>query len=208
MKLRGLVLAVALLALPSLAFADPITVNPGTWTSPSTPLTDSEGGLLAAPFWSGLSWDGNFYGVGYLIDAFNTPSIEYLHDGSGGALNFRFGPEEISTPIFFGGITAWTNGTFGRRADGAFTYDTGTGFTYNSWDNGEQFALFRIVGPEVTRYFLGVEDIPVRFAVNDHDHNDYITTFTETRASVPEPTSLMLMGLGALGLAVRRRRAA
>jgi hypothetical protein len=207
MKLRGLVLAVALLTMPSLALADPITVNPGTWTSTSSPLTDSEGGLLSAPFWSGLSWDGTYYGIGYMIDAYNLPAIEYLHDGSGRAVNFRFdADDEISTPSYFGGITAWTHGTFGRRADGAFTYDTGTGFSYNSWDNGSQFALFRLVGPEFTRYFLGIEDIPVRFAVNDHDHNDYITTFTERRAGVPEPTSLMLMGLGALGLVVRKRK--
>jgi len=208
MKLRGLVLAVALLATPSLAFADPITVSPGSWTSPLTPVTDAEGGLQVAPFWSGLSWDGNLLGVGYLIDAFNTPTIEYLHNGSGQALNFRFEPDEISDPIHIGGITLLNHGTFGRRADGAFTYNNGAGSSYNSWDNGDQFALFRIVGPDITRYFLGVEDIPVRFALNDHDHNDYITTFTEKPASVPEPTSLMLMGLGALGLAVRKRRVA
>lgn len=207
MKLRGLVLAVALLVMPSLAFADPITVNPGTWTNASTPVGDPESTLLTAPFWSGLSWDGTFYGIGYMIDAFDTPSLEYLHDGLGRAVNFRFEPEDdISAPVYFGGITAWNHGTFGRRADGAFTYDTGTGFSYNSWDNGEQFALFRLVGAETTRYFLGIEDIPVRWELNDHDHNDYITTFTEAHASVPEPTSLMLMGLGALGLVVRKRR--
>jgi hypothetical protein len=207
MKLRGLVLAVALLVMPSLGFADPITVSPGTWTSPTTPLTDSEGGLLAAPFWSGLSWDGSLAGIGYMLNAFDGSSIEYLHDGSGRAVNFRFdSTTDISAPIYFGGITAWTNSTFGRRADGAFTYDTGTGFSYNSWDNGDQFALFRIVGPESTRYFLGIEDIPVSWTLNDHDHNDYITTFTETHASVPEPTSLMLMGLGAVALVLRKRQ--
>ena len=207
MKLRGLVLAMALLAMPSLASADPITLTPGSWTGASTPLSGDPEGLLAAPFWSGLSWDGNTMGVGYMIDAFTTPTIEYLHDGTGHAVNFRFEPDgAISAPTYFGGITGWDHGTFGIRADGAFTYNTGTGITYNSWDNGDQFALFRIVGPETTRYFLGIEDIPVSWEVNDHDHNDYITAFTENRASVPEPTSLMLMGLGALGLVVRKRR--
>ncbi len=36
---------------------------------------------------------------------------------------------------------------------------SGVGPILNSWDNGEQFALFRIVGPETTRYILGIEDI-------------------------------------------------
>ena len=206
-KLRGVVLATALLVMPSLASADPITLTPGSWTGASTPPAHPEGNLLATPFWSGLSWDGNTSGVGYMIDAFTTPMIEYLHDGTGQAVNFRFEPDdEISGPLYFGGITGWNHGTFGIRADGAFIYSTGTGITYNSWDNGDQFALFRIVGPETTRYFLGIEDIPVSWEVNDHDHNDYIVSFTENRASVPEPTSLMLMGLGALGLVVRKRR--
>ena len=93
-----------------------------------------------------------------------------------------------------GGITAWTNGVIGRRSDGAFTYDSGTGHQSNSWDNPGQFALFRLVGPESTHYFLGIEDIPLRFAHNDRDYNDYVVKFETHRSrnqerccsSVPE----------------------
>src|SRR5262245_19631779 len=207
MKLRGLVLALALVVVPSLASADPITLTPASWAATNATFSDSESGLTLAPFWSGLSWDCTYCGVGYLIDAEHTLGIEYLHNGAGRAAAFRFDPSDITLPTFFAGITAWTNGRFGVRADGVFTYDSGTGHVSNSWDNPEQYALFRIVGPETTRYFLGIEDILVSYPVNDHDYNDYIATFQETHR-VPEPTSLALMGVGALGLALRRRRQA
>jgi hypothetical protein len=202
MRFRGFVLAAAVL-LPTSAFADPITIAGSTWSSPGT-----EGGSSVGsgqdPFWDGLSWDGADAGVGYLIGAYLTEGIEYLHNGSGSAAQFRFAMDGISDPAYFGAITAWTGGTLARRADGAFTYDSGTGHVSNSWDNPEQFALFRIVGPETTRYFMGVEDILVAFP-SDHDHNDYIVTFSETH-SVPEPSSLLLMGCAIAAAGLRKAR--
>jgi hypothetical protein len=204
MKFRGLVLALALMA-PSSALADPITLA-GVWGSPNASFGSELGDASATPFWAGASWDCALCGIGYLIDAFGTENIEYLHDGTGQAAGFRFDPEsDISLPSLLFSITAWTGGTFGRRADGAFTYDSGTGHVSNSWDNGEQYALFRIVGPDTTRYFLGIEDILVSFPT-DGDHNDYIVTFTETPHSVPEPSSLLLMGCALAAAAMRKVR--
>lgn len=201
MKLRGLVLAIVLL-LPSAALADPITG--GMWASVRTPLYNQQTGVQITPFWGGLSWDCDVCGVGYLINAYQNEEIEYLSDGFGGSSGFRFAPDDnITPPTFFAGITAWTNGVFGRRADGAFTYDTGTGHVSNSWDNGAQYALFRIVGHSTTTYFLGIEDVLVSYTLNDHDHNDYIVTFEQH--NVPEPSSLMLMGVAAAGFAARRK---
>jgi len=200
-KLRGLVLALVLL-LPSSALADPVTG--GVWASVRSPIVNQQTGLQIAPFWGGLSWDCDLCGVGYLINAYQNEEIEYLHDGFGGAAGFRFAPtDNITTPTFYAGITMFTNGIFGRRADGAFTYDNGVGDSSNSWDNPGQYALFRIIGHGSTTYFLGIEDILVSYTLNDHDHNDYIVTFEQH--NVPEPSSLMLMGLAVAGLAGRRK---
>jgi hypothetical protein len=205
--LRSLVLAMAVL-VPATALADPITAG-GTWSNPSATFGDpSLEGTAISPFWSGLSWDCALCGVGFLIDASGTDGLEYLHNGSGQASAFRFDPEdEISLPSLLFSITGWTNGTLGRRADGAFTYDTGTGYVSNSWDNPEQYALFRLVGPETTRYFLGIEDIPVSIENNDKDYNDYVVSFTQPTHSVPEPSSLLLMGCAMAVAGVRRFRA-
>jgi PEP-CTERM motif len=206
MKLRVLVLVLALL-VPSSALADPIIAGGGAWQSASTSFTDVSLGIEIVPFWSGASWDCAACGVGDLIDAYGQ-GLEYLHDGFGRATGFRFGmDDDLTTPVLFRQMTAWMNGVFGRREDGAFTYDSGTGRVSNSWDNGEQYALFRLRGEDSTRYFLGIEDILMSEIMNDRDHNDYIVTFTESH-SVPEPSSLLLLGCAAAIAGARKMRAA
>ena len=208
LKLRVLVLAVALL-VPSSALADPITAG-GMWQSLQTPLVNPAlENAVVAPFWSGASWDCEHCGVGDLINAYGTLDLRYLHDGFGRGTQFRFSMDEhnISAPVLIHHMTGWSDGVFGRREDGAFTYDSGTGRISNSWDSGEQYALFRLRGEDSTRYFLGIEDILVRETYNDLDHNDYVVTFTETH-SIPEPSSLLLMGSAMAVAGARRMRSA
>jgi hypothetical protein len=203
MTFRGFVLALVLLA-PTVARAELISVG-GMWSS--TTLTS--GGLTAeplgfTPFWAGDSWDGLNMDVSYLLADYGVANLEYLTDSSGNYTSFRF-EEDIFDTTRIGGITAWTNGSLGRRADGAFTYDTGTGLVpiTNSWDNPEQFALFRLVTAETIHYFLGIEDIPLSSPVSDRDYNDHIVRF-ETH-SVPEPGTLLLLASGMAAFVARRK---
>lgn len=207
MKLRGIALAIVLL-VPSVAAAGPITT--GTWSSISSP---SSGALFQslslAPFWGGASWDGPGLNGGTLIEALNTcttcPTLEYLNDGAGNYTSFEFSGDIFgSTKVF--GITAWEHGSL-SRVNNRFVYDNGVGNVYNSWDNPGQFALFRAVGADSIRYFLGIEDIIITAQYNDRDYNDFGVTFT-TPKSVPEPGTLLLLGSGAAALAARRKLAA
>jgi hypothetical protein len=206
MRFRGFALALALL-FPSVAAAGPISA--GTWSSVGDPLAaDAEmlQSLNLAPFWAGNSWDGPNLDAGTLVQGLSGCSLcselEYLNDGAGGYTPFQFTGDIFGMSKVFG-ITGWSNGTLTREND-VFIYDNGVGNVYNSLDNPGQFALFRLVGTDSIRYFLGIEDIIITAALNDKDYNDYGVTFT-TPQPVPEPGTLLLLGSGAAALAARRK---
>jgi PEP-CTERM motif len=198
MKLRSLILTLTFL-VPSVASAAPITL--GVWS----PLPAADGDL--DPYWDGLSFDCPTCGAGYLLYG-EYPGLEYLNNGAGGFTPFAF-EEPITDWTLEYSITAWTNGVLGQRADGAFTYNSGTGRLSNSIDSPGQYALFRHVTPEWTEYYLAIEDILLDEPVNDRDYNDYVVSFTVPTQTVPEPSTLLLFALPVLGLvgrSVRGRR--
>jgi hypothetical protein len=195
MKLRSLILTLTLV-LPSVASAGPVTA--GEWSP--VPPADAD----FDPFWDGESWDCPTCGAGYLLYS-EYPSLEYLNDGAGGFTAFLFDEPILDWTLEFS-ITAWTHGVLEQRADGAFTYDSGTGRISNSIDNPEQYALFRHVTPEWTEYYLAIEDILLSEPLNDRDYNDYVVAFTVPTQTVPEPSTLLLLALPAFGLVGRKVR--
>ena len=197
LKCSSLLLMMLLIA-PPLAFGIPITT--GVWSTVED--VDSD----ASSFWDGASWDCSTCGVGYLLAGYTgLTNLEYLHNGTGQFVSFRFDDPFIATSLIFN-LTAWTSGVLGRDLHGAFTYDSGTGrYSNSSTDNGQQFALFRRVGLETTQYFLGIEDILLSETPNDRDYNDFGVTFTLPNHAVPEPSTLLLMGCSIAGLAFRKR---
>ncbi len=209
MKLRALILAMALL-VPASALADPIAVGVGAWQSVGTPLvvSSSEGTLGVAPFWSGTSWDCSVCGINYILEAYGLENLEYLHNGYGRGVDFYFDSStNLSMPVLISNQTAWQGGIFGRREDGAFTYDSRTGHVSNSREQGEQYALFRVREGNSFTYFMGIEDILVTAPANDFDHNDFVVRFSEPAHSVPEPGTLLLMATALAAAGARKLRA-
>jgi len=194
--IRSVLLLTAALLLPVTASAGPIST--GTWTSIALAFDGT------APFWGGTSWDCAACGVGDVLAPYGP--LEYLSDDDKAAA-FTFSDPVISWTLV-SSQTAWTGGIL-NYANGIFSYNNLRTPVTNSVDHYGQFALFRQVTPSLTRYFLGIEDIPLSALQNDLDYNDYVVSFsvpTPTTHPVPEPSTLLLMGTAMAALARRFRR--
>jgi hypothetical protein len=182
-------------ALARVSAAEPITV--GKW-SPA-PVADNDG----VGFYDGASWDCATCNLGFQLPG----ALEYLHDGAHRPV--PFGYRQFEGAVLVSRNTAWRKGVLSwHPAVDAFIYDTGEGYIHSSWQ-GTNMVLFRLVAGVSTRYWLGVEDLPVG-GPQDRDFNDSVYQWTATTTTpppsspVPEPGTWTLAVAG-LVVALRRR---
>jgi len=74
---------------------------------------------------------------------------------------------------------------------------------YYTFNFGGSFGLI----PEVYRTLLGLPADAVGWVTAEDQYNEYLTSISITAVPTPEPTSIILMGLGLLGIFGLRRRA-
>jgi hypothetical protein len=206
--------------------------NIGYYLSNSGAFSGSTDGPGSIPFWGALynanndtggGFDPNFYFVKDSVESLAAMEIEI----AGYAPYNTFG--WYDTTMSFGGsnIHIIFDGAASSSASTYFTPSLNYGFYLWSPQNGgeyfltesskssvdqgyQHFAVFQ--EPVSDTYWIGMEDlkfgkIPGRcgYYDSDKDYNDMVVKISPVPA-VPEPTTMILLGLGLIGLAGIRRK--
>jgi len=129
------------------------------------------------------------------VAGYASQNIFGYYDGVdvGGDLGYHTLFSGPQTPVATTSFTPTKDYVFYLKSpDGTFKTDMTNGDTY------QHFAIFK---EAEGKYWIGMEDLKTG---SDYDYNDMVVKVSQV--SVPEPTTMLLLGLGLLGLAGIRRK--
>jgi hypothetical protein len=122
--------------------------------------------------------------LGYFYDGGYTSLISAINWG------YNYTPVNINVPN--GGPFSWVDVTSG-----------GTWYSSDLLNSDSQDHFVALTTPHAGEYILAFEDWPV--TLGDQDYNDLVLRIDNV-ASVPEPSTLFLLGAGLAGVGLLRRR--
>ena len=195
--LAGLAIATSSANAATLSFTDSFETDSG-WSSYNT-YNHSSGYTLTPPTGAGAKyWHNLSDGV---QDIALTPTVDI--DAGGGT---------YSVSIWLGSYTQidrgqfrllWLDGSSAPIGAAAETFDGGTIVTNGEW---QQFVGSGTVPVGARFASLIMEDSPTAGTSGSNDGYFDLLDLEVTTAAIPEPSSMALLGLGGLGVLLRRRR--